>query len=86
MPRMFHESEDRNGVKISSNCHPTSDYEPRPLKGYSPHIMQNSAGEVYVDTKPATLEHETGDQVLRRVGTGRGAMSFGSLLAGGEKR
>lgn len=86
MPKMFHEYTDENGVTTSCNSHASSDYESRPLKGYSPHIMQNSAGQVYVDTKPATIEHETGDQVLRRVGTGRGAMSFGSLLAQGEKR
>lgn len=86
MPKMFHESEDQNGVKISSNCHPTSDYEPRPLKGYVSHPMMTSQGVVYMDRKPPTLEHEAGDQVLRQIGNRNGTMSFGSLLAGGEKR
>ncbi len=86
MSRMFSEYEDQNGVSTSCNAHPTKDYEPRRLKGYVSHPMLTSEGVVYMDRKPPTLEHEVGDQVLRQIGSRNGTMSFGSLLAEGEKR
>lgn len=86
MARMFYEREDENGVTVDCNAHPSSDYEPRKLKPYQTHLMMNSAGRAYFDDKPATIEHEVGDQVLSHVAQPKGAMTFGSVLAREEKR
>lgn len=86
MAKMFESKTDLNGVRLDTNAHPSSDYEPRRLKGYDRHMMMNTAGEMYVDDKPPTLEHEVGDQVLRGIGSRTGTMTFNSLLARGEKR
>lgn len=86
MAKMFYDRTDENGVTTSCNAHASSDYEPRKLKPYQTHLMLNSAGQAYLDNKPATIEHEVGDQVLRQASQPKGAMTFGSLLARGEKR
>lgn len=88
MARMFHEHEDENGVAISSNCHPASEFGPpaadqRP--GW-PHMMISGSTGPYIDPPAQDLVHKQKDRVLMRLGRPGVGMCFdGDLLPRSER-
>lgn len=79
MPKMFHNCTDANGVEVSHNAHPASEFGPAQsdLEPSWPHWMAGVSGEPgYVEPPAESLIHKTKDRMLERLGRGRGGMSF----------
>ena len=82
MPRMFEEREDENGVRLSTNAHPISEYEARALKVSWDHMMWDSELGRYIEKPGNDIAHRAKDQVFRHIGERIGTMSFTTELAG----
>lgn len=80
---MFHDDDDQNGVTISTNAHPVSDYEPRPVKSQFPHGMWSDEEGRYVEAPARQMDHAVKDQVLQHISSRTGTMTFESELAVG---
>lgn len=72
MSKMFHTCVDANGVAMSTNAHPESEYEGHRLKP-----------SYYMEGK--SMSQRVKDQVLMQSGARKGSMTFQSELSG-EKR
>lgn len=80
---MFHDDTDLNGVDVSTNAHPVSDYEPRRIKSQFPHGMWSDEEGRYVEAPARQMDHAVKDQVLTHIGNRTGTMTFESELAVG---
>jgi hypothetical protein len=77
---MFTDSTDENGVTISSNAHPSKEFDNR-LKAPRPtHYMRAEDGSLYADYAPDSLEHRVKDDVFGQIGNRVGTMTFKSEI------
>jgi hypothetical protein len=85
-PMFQHITDDQ--TTFSVNRHSEADYE-HPRSRFKPagppHLMRDSANQVYWDEQPLNLSHRVKDQVLTQIGQRVGTMTFQSELDG-ERR
>lgn len=78
MSKMFHDCVDLNGVQMSTNAHPESQYEGHRLKpSYGPFVLGPDGA--YVES-PLSMSQRVRSQVLKQSGSRLGSMTFHSEI------